>query len=111
MTVERSAFAMQSCDYTLKSALYINPSSDFLSFHFCSYVPFAAVAAANCINIPMMRSSELMNGIPVLNEDGERVGVSKKAAESAISQVKRYRQLNLYQTHRNVGRKCGSNSW
>jgi len=51
------------------------------------YVPFAAVAAANMINIPMMRSSELVNGIPVLNENGERVGVSANAAQSAISQV------------------------
>ena len=50
-------------------------------------MPFAAVAAANMINIPMMRSSELMQGIPILTEDGERVGVSAKAAQSAISQV------------------------
>lgn len=51
------------------------------------YVPFAAVAAANCINIPCMRSKELMNGIPVLTEDGTKVGESKAAAKSAIGQV------------------------
>jgi len=50
-------------------------------------VPFAAVAAANAINLPMMRSSELTNGIPVLTADGEEVGKSSKAAQSAISQV------------------------
>lgn len=51
------------------------------------YVPFAAVAAANCINIPCMRSRELTYGIPVFTSDGERVGQSTKAAEKAITQV------------------------
>ncbi|KAK6177915.1 hypothetical protein SNE40_012783 [Patella caerulea] len=51
------------------------------------FVPFAAVAAANCINIPCMRSREILNGIPVFDEDGTRLGESKKAANSAISQV------------------------
>ncbi|XP_030841332.1 sideroflexin-1 [Strongylocentrotus purpuratus] len=50
-------------------------------------VPFAAVCAANCINIPMMRSAELANGIPVFDENGHRLGNSKKAAKSAITQV------------------------
>jgi len=53
----------------------------------CRYVPFAAVAAANAINIPMMRSTELSNGIPVRTESGELVGDSKIAARSAITQV------------------------
>lgn len=50
-------------------------------------VPFVAVAAANCINIPMMRSAELNNGIPVFDENDNRIGNSKKAAKSAIIQV------------------------
>ncbi|XP_067934431.1 sideroflexin-1-like isoform X2 [Watersipora subatra] len=51
------------------------------------FVPFAAVAAANSINLPMMRSNELVNGIPVLTADGEALGESRKAAQSAITQV------------------------
>ncbi|XP_039262802.2 sideroflexin-1-like [Styela clava] len=51
------------------------------------FVPFCAVAAANCINIPMMRSNELTDGIPVTTETGERIGNSKAAANKAIVQV------------------------
>lgn len=51
------------------------------------FVPFTAVAAANCINIPSMRSRELMHGIPVFDAKGNRIGDSKVAARSAIAQV------------------------
>ncbi|KAJ8284667.1 hypothetical protein COCON_G00035170 [Conger conger] len=51
------------------------------------FVPFAAVAAANCINIPFMRQRELKYGIPVTDENGNRLGDSTSAAKQAIVQV------------------------
>ncbi|XP_061692237.1 sideroflexin-3 isoform X3 [Syngnathoides biaculeatus] len=51
------------------------------------FVPFAAVAAANCINIPFMRQRELKYGIPVTDENGNRLGESANAAQQAIIQV------------------------
>jgi len=50
-------------------------------------VPFAAVAAANCINIPLMRGSELQNGIAITSESGKVLGSSTQAAQKAIFQV------------------------
>ncbi|XP_043111145.1 sideroflexin-3 [Puntigrus tetrazona] len=51
------------------------------------FVPFAAVAAANCINIPFMRQRELKYGIPVTDAEGKRLGESSTAAKQAIVQV------------------------
>jgi len=52
------------------------------------FVPFTAVAAANCVNIPLMRQSELINGIPLMDKDGNRLDESSKiAARWGISQV------------------------
>lgn len=51
------------------------------------YVPFAAVAAANCVNIPMMRQNEILHGIDCTDESGKIVGQSKLAAIKGISQV------------------------
>ena len=49
--------------------------------------PFFAVCAANCLNTPLMRSSELENGIRVLSDKGDEVGISKIAAQQAITTV------------------------
>lgn len=44
-------------------------------------VPFTAVAAANCINIPMMRSREWReDGVALLSESGDRLEVNSCAA-------------------------------
>lgn len=50
-------------------------------------VPFAAVAAANCVNIPLMRSQELIEGTPVYDKNDNRIGVSQRAARDGIIQV------------------------
>ncbi|XP_077992484.1 sideroflexin-1-like [Glandiceps talaboti] len=51
------------------------------------YVPFAAVAAANCINVPCMRMREIENGVTVVDENGNKLGESKIVAKKAISMV------------------------
>lgn len=54
---------------------------------FQRYVPFSAVAAANCVNIPLMRQDELINGVEVQDEAGTVIGKSRVAAAKGISQV------------------------
>lgn len=51
------------------------------------FVPFVAVAAANCINIPLMRQKEIKEGIEVFDENGNKIGQSKTAAQKAIREV------------------------
>lgn len=38
------------------------------------FVPFVAIVAANMANIPLMRSEELKNGVPVTDKDGNKLG-------------------------------------
>lgn len=51
------------------------------------FVPFAAVASANCVNIPLMRQQELLEGISVTDENGEVACLSRSCAVSGISKV------------------------
>nr|XP_054292784.1 sideroflexin-2 isoform X1 [Pongo pygmaeus] len=51
------------------------------------WVPFAAVAAANCVNIPMMRQQELIQGICVKDRNENEIGHSRRAAAIGITQV------------------------
>jgi len=51
-------------------------------------VPLAAVFSANCVNIPLMRQTELSNGITLLDENGNETPVkSRLAAAKAIALV------------------------
>ncbi len=40
------------------------------------FVPFLAVAAANSINLPLMRQRELKTGVPIYDEDKNYLGMS-----------------------------------
>lgn len=51
------------------------------------FVPLVAVAAANCVNIPLMRQQELKKGITITTPDGQDAGLSVNAAQHAIAQV------------------------
>lgn len=51
------------------------------------FVPLLAVAAANCVNLPLMRQQELKEGITVETEDGKALGQSSNAASAALQQV------------------------
>ncbi|KDO27049.1 hypothetical protein SPRG_07760 [Saprolegnia parasitica CBS 223.65] len=47
--------------------------------------PFAAVAAADVLNLAVMRQSEFLRGVNVYNEDGDWIGTSKRAGLFAVA--------------------------
>ena len=49
------------------------------------FVPFAAVAGANCVNLPFMRWNEIRDGIAVFDKDGKRVGGKSKRKNQSKS--------------------------
>ncbi|KAF9418056.1 hypothetical protein HW555_005040 [Spodoptera exigua] len=73
-----------ACGGALSTALYLNSKVKGMNPLFARLVPFAAVCGANFINIPMMRSNELMSGTPVFAPEGQKVGDSKIAARTGI---------------------------
>ncbi|XP_013191346.1 sideroflexin-2 [Amyelois transitella] len=54
---------------------------------FARFVPFVAVAAANWVNIPLMRQNEILLGLDVTDENGKIIGKSQVAPIKGISQV------------------------
>uniref|UniRef100_F7DZH8 Sidoreflexin n=1 Tax=Monodelphis domestica TaxID=13616 RepID=F7DZH8_MONDO len=69
------------------TALGLNSLTKHLPSMVGRFIPFTAVAAANCINIPLMRQREIEVGIPVTDDYGQRLGTSSKAAQLGIFQV------------------------
>ncbi|ORY82508.1 sideroflexin-5 [Protomyces lactucae-debilis] len=57
-------------------------------------VPFVAVAAAGVLNVFLMRSTEITNGIDVFTPEGELVGKSSRAAVVAIGETAASRVMN-----------------
>ena len=51
-------------------------------------VPCVAVAASNCVNIPLMRQVELREGMTLTDDQGETACLSKTCAADGIGKVK-----------------------
>lgn len=47
------------------------------------WVPFVAVVAANCVNIPVMRQRELIDGIVVTDREGKDLAKSKVSMQGS----------------------------
>ncbi|CAH8525900.1 unnamed protein product [Dicrocoelium dendriticum] len=69
------------------TALSINKQLEGAPSLLGRFVPFIAVAAANCINIPCMRSLELSEGTVITDENGEVLGKSTVVGRRAIAKV------------------------
>lgn len=84
-----TSFAIATSSATA-TALFLNSMTKKMPPIFGRFVPFVAVAAANCVNLPFMRSTEIQEGIQLLNKDGEKLvdRQSTNAAKTAIGQVK-----------------------
>ncbi|GME74324.1 unnamed protein product [Ambrosiozyma monospora] len=57
-------------------------------------VPFAAVVSAGIVNVFLMRSEEIKKGIHVFDDNGDNVGISKKAAVQAVGETAASRVIN-----------------
>ena len=58
-------------------------------------VPYAAVAGAGSANVLATRSKEITEGVPVLDAEGKKVGVSREAGKQAVLKTILSRSLGL----------------
>ena len=58
-------------------------------------VPYLAVAGAGAANVYASRRAEVLNGVPVFDAQGERVGVSREAAKMGVYKTILTRSLGL----------------
>ncbi|CAH2046636.1 unnamed protein product, partial [Iphiclides podalirius] len=75
--------AAMSTALTFKFVIQKRATSPILA----RFVPFVAVAAANWVNIPLMRQNEILLGLDVTDENGKVIGKSQLAPIKGISQV------------------------
>lgn len=54
---------------------------------FSALIPFVAVSTASATNVFLMRYKELVHGISISDDNGNKMGESRVAAMSALSQV------------------------
>lgn len=57
-------------------------------------IPFAAVVSAGLVNVGVMRSQEIIQGITVFDEKNQEVGKSRKAAIKAVAETGASRAIN-----------------
>lgn len=57
-------------------------------------VPFAAVVSAGIVNVFLMRGQEIKKGITVYDQEGNELGISKKAAFQAVGETALSRVIN-----------------
>jgi sideroflexin-1/3 len=81
-----TSFAIATSSATA-TALFLNSMTRKMPPLVGRFVPFTAVAAANCVNLPFMRSTEVQEGIQLVSKDGEKLALSPKAGKIAIAQV------------------------
>ncbi|KAL3317977.1 hypothetical protein Ciccas_003362 [Cichlidogyrus casuarinus] len=71
----------------LGTAFFINSKIKKLPEVVARLVPFSAVVAANFINLSCMRSGDLLEGIAIVDDEGDKVAQSKKFGRTSIVQV------------------------
>eukprot|EP01100_Stratorugosa_tubuloviscum_P004364 TRINITY_DN2090_c2_g1_i1.p1 TRINITY_DN2090_c2_g1~~TRINITY_DN2090_c2_g1_i1.p1 ORF type:complete len:333 (+),score=168.97 TRINITY_DN2090_c2_g1_i1:57-1055(+) len=80
--------ASTSAVATALSLNYLIARSPFLSSGMLGrFVPLFSMAAANCVNLPLMRQTELQQGIDVTDQEGNVIGKSQIAARNSIIKV------------------------